>query len=56
MNIDQELISRFSVLTVQEKTKLVNGISKEAVEIIKKMLPESQSVQRLLELKNQLSK
>lgn len=56
MNIDQELITRFNSLTVQEKARLVNGISKDAVEVIKKLLPESQSVQRLLELKSLISK
>jgi hypothetical protein len=56
MNIDQELMSRFNVLTVQEKTKLINGINKEAVDIVKKMFPESQLVQQFSELKNQLSR
>ena len=56
MNIDQELLARFNVLSVQEKTKLVNGINREAVDIVKKMFPESQIVQQLSELKNQFSK
>jgi hypothetical protein len=56
MNIDQELLARFNVLSVQEKTKLVNGINREAVDIVKKMFPESQLVQQLSELKKQFSR
>jgi hypothetical protein len=55
MEIDNELISRFNLLSVQDKNKLINGINKDALEVIKKMLPESQSVQKLLELKKLLS-
>jgi hypothetical protein len=56
MNLDQELLSRFSQLSLQDKNKLINGINKDAVEIIKKMFPDSQTLQNLLELKKQFSK